>query len=282
MIDEAEVVLRSGVARRWPGAIAVFGPGSESSDVEGASDVAALVEIDGLIDVVARGAGVVRIDDRVVPAGALPIGATRVELSVGEAASDIELPVAERLVVDLRDVEAVPPAEPLAVIENAPVAADAAATTGVIVEGIECSRGHFNDPRAAYCMVCGISMVHLTHRLVRNTRPTLGFAVFDDGSTFALDRSYLVGRTPTGREEPDWAPLTLEDSTVSGTHGEIRLVEWDIEIADLGSTNGTRVWDPMAGAWQTVTETAPVRLTPGTTVAFGHRTFVFESVHRTG
>ena len=66
----------------------------------------------------------------------------------------------------------------------------------VIVTGFVCSRGHFNSPDAAYCGVCGIAMVQLTRRPVEDIRPPLGYLVVDDGSTFLVNRDYVVGREP--------------------------------------------------------------------------------------
>ncbi len=152
----------------------------------------------------------------------------------------------------------------------------------VVVEGILCSRHHFNNPIASYCMVCGISMVHLTHNLVPGPRPTLGFIVFDNGSTYGLDRSYVVGREPGQIGEANVAPLAIHDDneTLSRRHAEIRLVGWDVHIVDLGSTNGTFVWDVSFERWNQIAPNTPVLLSPGDTVALGRRTFVFESVTR--
>lgn len=152
----------------------------------------------------------------------------------------------------------------------------------VVVEGILCSRHHFNNPIASYCMVCGISMVHLTHNLVPGPRPTLGFIVFDNGSTYGLDRSYVVGREPGQIGEVNVAPLAIHDDneTLSRRHAEIRLVGWDVHIVDLGSTNGTFVWDVSFERWNQIAPNTPVLLSPGDTVALGRRTFVFESVTR--
>ncbi|MEO1063197.1 MAG: FHA domain-containing protein [Actinomycetota bacterium] len=152
-----------------------------------------------------------------------------------------------------------------------------------LVPGILCSRGHFNNPQARYCMVCGISMVHLTHRVVHQPRPTLGFAVFDDGATYAFDRAYVVGRDPEDEaQERDAEALLLDDAerTVSRAHAEIRPVEWDVVLVDLGSTNGTFVWNPPAGRWDRLEPGAQRRLESGAAVSIGRRTFVFESVHR--
>ncbi|MCP5030167.1 MAG: FHA domain-containing protein [Actinomycetia bacterium] len=149
-----------------------------------------------------------------------------------------------------------------------------------MVHGILCSRSHFNNPSASYCMVCGISMVHLTHDLVPGPRPTLGYVVFDDGSTFGLDRSYLVGREPGNTGDTNTAPLSIQDNneTLSRRHAEIRLVDWTVTLVDLGSTNGSFIWDIANECWNQLAAERPVQLVPGDTIALGRRTFVFESV----
>lgn len=154
----------------------------------------------------------------------------------------------------------------------------------VMVEGILCTRGHFNNPRSAYCMVCGISMLHLTPNPVTRPRPTLGFIVFDDGSSFGLDRSYVIGREPTHSDtSPDAPPselLVIHDNndTLSRTHAELRLTNWRVEVIDLGSTNGTYIWDGENDRWTQLVAGQAVELQSGETVALGRRTFVFEGV----
>ncbi len=150
----------------------------------------------------------------------------------------------------------------------------------VVVHGIVCSRDHFNNPAAAFCMVCGISMVHVTHNLVPGIRPTLGFVVFDDGSTFGLDRCYIVGREPGEIADPQVAALTIQDNneTLSRRHAEIRLIDWAVYIVDLHSTNGTFIWDLNLERWNQISPEVPVALSPGDTVALGRRTLVYESV----
>lgn len=204
--------------------------------------------------------------------------------------------------VDLRQVERttgepLPVAMPAPEPEPEPVpAAPAAAPTPAaptpappeaandgteIVHGILCSRQHFNDPRARYCMVCGISMIHLTHNPIPGPRPTLGFVVFDDGATYTLDRSYLLGRDPVP-DEPGFDPLVVSDEerqTVSRAHAEIRLSGWDVTVTDLGSTNGSFLWDAERRSWSQLMANSPITLAGGATVAIGRRTFVFESVH---
>ena len=151
----------------------------------------------------------------------------------------------------------------------------------VIVQGVQCSRRHFNDPRSRFCSSCGISMVHETHNPVPGPRPPLGVIVFEDGTTYSLSSDYVVGRQP--ELDPrvlrgEALPLVLEDSgrTVSRAHAELRLVEWDVHFVNLSGTNGSFVWDTASGQWVRVTD-RPVLLTPGTRIAMGRRTAVFES-----
>lgn len=151
------------------------------------------------------------------------------------------------------------------------------------VQGILCSRQHFNNPIARYCQVCGISMAHATPNLVERPRPTLGFIVFDDGTTFALDRSYAIGRELPEVVDPDMTPLVIDDPehSVSRRHAELRLDGWDVVVRDVGSSNGTRVWNPPTSSWQRLQTGEPLALRDGTYVAVGRRVFVYEPAVRT-
>lgn len=150
----------------------------------------------------------------------------------------------------------------------------------VEVEGILCSRKHFNNPANAYCMVCGLPLEHLADERVRGPRPTLGFIVFDNGATYGLDRSYLIGREPKRQPEQTAEPLVIrsDNETLSRTHAELRLVGWQVQLIDLGSTNGTYIWNAPADRWDKLKPNTAVDLSSGATVAVGRRTFVFEGV----
>lgn len=152
----------------------------------------------------------------------------------------------------------------------------------VEVQGILCQRHHFNNPNSSNCMVCGLSMLHLTHNLVKGPRPTLGFIVFDDGAAFGLDRSYVIGREPVPPADSTPELLILHDNneTLSRTHAELRLTNWAVELVDLESTNGTYIWDQTFERWNQLAPGHSVELKSGDTVALGRRTFVFESVSR--
>jgi len=144
-----------------------------------------------------------------------------------------------------------------------------------------CARGHLNDPRSHFCVLCGIRMNERTGVLVTGLRPPLGLLVFDSGLTYTVDAGYLIGRMPDADERVRTGVLraiTMDDPAVSMSrvHAEVRLTDWDVELVDLGSSNGTSIAAP-GQDWMQLIEQQPYRLAPGTRVRLGNCTFVFES-----
>jgi hypothetical protein len=128
------------------------------------------------------------------------------------------------------------------------------------VEGIYCKNGHFNDPEARYCAVCGISMGQLTKIRQQGKRPPLGVLILSDGSVCQLDADYVIGREPTldsavadGRARP--LRLMGASGVVSRIHARVELDGWQVFITDLKSANGTQVLQPG--------ERNPISLQPG-------------------
>lgn len=150
-----------------------------------------------------------------------------------------------------------------------------------IVEGIECSRGHFNHPDARYCMQCGIAMVHRTKKTFFNVRPSLGVVVFEDGSIYHMNIDYVVGREPSIDETVDSGdaePLTLpDDGRISRAHLYLRRESWDVYVIDR-SANGTEML--IDGSWQKLRRGDRYRLEPGTEVRLGTYRFSFDHHHR--
>jgi hypothetical protein len=155
----------------------------------------------------------------------------------------------------------------------------------VVVRGITCARGHFNDPTSIYCAICGISMVQQTHNLVDGPRPPLGVLVLDDGSVYGLSQPYVLGREPEQAPEVqagEARPLALEDPavTMSRVHAKVQLVDWSVVLVDAGSANGTFVAAPGETEWTRLPSGGQAVLLPGTKVALGGRTLVFDSHHK--
>jgi len=153
---------------------------------------------------------------------------------------------------------------------------------GAIVQGVRCSRQHFNNPNSLYCRVCGISMTQQTHQRVEGERPPLGVLVCDDGATFGLDGDYAIGSDPRG--EPGVIsglaqPLVIGELAdgVAPTHVIIHLDGWDVHALNRSPNapaavlnRGDTQWTPLPpGQW--------AKLEPGSYIGFAGRHLVYES-----
>ena len=182
-------------------------------------------------------------------------------------------------VESLGDVE--PEARAPLPLEPEEAAAPSDAQHTDLVEGVYCKRGHFTDPESQFCIVCGIGLYE-TKIKRKGVRPELGFLVFDDGSVFHLDHDYVLGRQPEVDEEVKAGTvrgLRLEDSggTVSRAHAIVRLVGWNVTIADRKSQNGTLVAAKGSEQFVPVSREQPITLVPGSRIQLGQRTLVYES-----
>jgi hypothetical protein len=155
---------------------------------------------------------------------------------------------------------------------------------GMIISGVYCKNGHFDDPEALFCAVCGISMNQQSLVPRPGPRPPLGVLVLDDGSVFQLDKDYIIGREPSldasvasGRSRP--LRVADESGIVSRVHAKVQLDGWRVLITDLGSANGTRIKLPKQPADQGLLPQVPVVLAPGSQIDLGGRGFRYES-HR--
>jgi hypothetical protein len=221
----------------------------------------------------------------VVPGGGLRLLAPR-DTSVGiPPVAQTPNPEHAFVAVVLTDAVADEPRAPLPIaVENADdlavTANDDAAV--VLVAGYRCGRGHFNSPDAAFCGVCGLGMAQLTHRPVRDVRPPLGYLVLDDGAIFLVDRDYVIGRDP-GRDADVQAgraaaiSLTDHERKISRTHANVVLDEWKVTVVDRGSANGTFLQRPGDTNRIRLKRNEPVTIGPGTRIAIGTHTIVFDS-----
>lgn len=176
------------------------------------------------------------------------------------------------------------PRPPLPVLGAEGAQAEDQAPAGPTVQGIVCSRGHFNNPKALYCSSCGISTVQQTRNLQPGVRPPLGIIVLDDGSTYSLDSDYVFGWDPS----PDPVVVSGQaravvlrdaENTIWQMHTEIRLQGWDVAVVDRGSPVGTFVYPPGSPGWVRLAPDTPTPVRSGTYVLVGRRTLVFDSHH---
>jgi hypothetical protein len=155
---------------------------------------------------------------------------------------------------------------------------------GPLIQGVYCKNGHFDDPEALFCAICGISMNQQTLVPRPGERPPLGVLLLDDGSVFQLDSDYVLGREPSldaSVAEGKARPLRISDETgiVSRVHVKVHLDGWRVLVTDLGSANGTRVLLPRQPADQPLAPQVPIVLATGSQVDLGGRGFRYES-HR--
>ena len=156
----------------------------------------------------------------------------------------------------------VPQRDPLPLGAEAPEAQDLGLIEMpvTVVEGIYCKNGHFNDPEARSCAVCGVSLGHLGKVRQNGNRPPLGVLILGDGSVCQLDADYVIGREPTldsAVAEGRARPLRLMDASgvVSRIHARVELDGWHVFITDMNSANGTQILLPG--------ERNPTNLQPG-------------------
>jgi hypothetical protein len=156
----------------------------------------------------------------------------------------------------------VPQRDPLPLGAEPPEAKDLGLVEmpSAIVEGVYCANGHFNDPEAHYCAVCGLGMSQPPNARQKDKRPPLGVLILGDGSVCQLDADYVIGREPTldsavaeGRARP--LRLAGASGVVSRTHARVELDGWQVFISDLNSANGTQILLPG--------ERNPINLEPG-------------------
>ena len=258
---------------------------------------------------IAGGDPVLRLGGRDVDGWSVrvPSGFRSLDVGVEGAAPDARLDlrdgVGAGVGVVLTAPAAVPmaPAEPAAVAPPAPVAMSAPEPSAVAppaavampapepgvpeVWGIRCKKGHFNDPEARYCGICGIHMVQDKSPRVKGPRPLLGYLVLDDGMSFKLDTDYVMGSDPHGHEAVASGiarPLvvTAEGGVVSPVHARVVLRDWDVFVSDCGSVYGTHVWSPGAPDWQRLAPEQEVKLGAGSQVMLAQRGFMFQPVNK--
>lgn len=177
-----------------------------------------------------------------------------------------------------------PDRPPLPKVADLPPGTSSYVSEAPIIQGVYCKNGHFDDPEALFCAVCGISMNQQTLVPRPGARPPLGVLVLDDGAVFQLDHDYVIGREPTldasvasGRARP--LKVTDDSGIVSRVHAGIQLDGWRVLLSDLGSANGTRVRLPKQDLDAPLAPQVPVVLAAGSQIDLGGRMFRYES-HR--
>lgn len=152
----------------------------------------------------------------------------------------------------------------------------------VTVKGVSCGRGHFNDPAARFCRVCGLGMRQGERSETEGARPPLGSLVWDHGGSDEIEADVVIGREPqhdprVAAGEAEGLVPSEEVASLSRIHAEITLDGWVARLTDRGSSNGTFVWDPDMNQWRRLDAGVPIVLEAGMRLGFAERMAVFET-----
>ena len=128
-----------------------------------------------------------------------------------------------------------------------------AAPSGPAVWAAICPNRHWSPPYAPHCRVCGAPVADQQPQQI--SRPPLGRLTVSTGANLTLDRGVILGRAPQSAVDGADRPhlIKLDSPEISRLHAEVRLVEWQVFVRDLGSGNGTTL---------TLPGRAPERLRP--------------------
>lgn len=219
-----------------------------------------------------------------VPVGAHPASPTPAAERPGPAPLGFaSLPGGAFKIVELRPPNPAPAAAPLPVAQpRTPNDSPEAPSGAVRVRGVNCGRGHFNDPRARFSAVCGLAMFQTSIVMQEGPRPPLGVLLLSNGESFPLNTNLVLGREPgvhpavSSGEAVGLVPTSMGPS-LSRLHAQVRLEGWDVVLIDEGSTNGTFVWDETRRQWNRLVAHQPYVLRPGDQLAFGALTATFET-----
>jgi len=149
---------------------------------------------------------------------------------------------------------------------------------GPSVHAVRCPTGHLNPLHLGTCRRCGSAIQEQSPITV--PRPVLGVLRLSTGGEISLDRSVLLGRSPSpdrmiAGERPHVVKLPSPEQDISRDHLEVRIDGWHVLVTDLNSTNGTWVLRPGAPPERLRPDT-PTMIEPGTSVSVAEEvTFTF-------
>lgn len=109
---------------------------------------------------------------------------------------------------------------------------------GPEVLAINCVNGHPNPVHASSCRICGGA---LNGKIVHVKRPSLGTLVASTGGSVTLDADVIVGRLPKAAPGTGVHLMAVASPTksISKSHCRINIDDWELNLEDLNSTNGT-------------------------------------------
>lgn len=144
------------------------------------------------------------------------------------------------------------------------------AEQGDMVLALQCPNRHPNPPDARQCRRCGAPLQGQPQLI---GKPVLATLRPNSGQPLDVDRSVLIGRSPTAnrvaREAlPRLLTVPSPSHDISRTHLEVSPDGWNLTVTDLHSTNGTRLVRP-SGEHEQLPPGEPVPVHPGCVLDLG-------------
>lgn len=178
--------------------------------------------------------------------------------------------------LDLRHV-LVPGSPPLPLASSPGAALDRPEAPGVY-----CDRGHFNHPGASRCARCGHPIAPGS-QAVSGPRPPVGVLLADDGSIWALDKSYLIGADPTSAGEVRTGAVRAiamragANHTMSPVQAEVKVSGWSVYLVDRGAEGGAYWQGSSSSGWVQLGRNEQRELPDGSHLSCGGRVLTYLS-----
>lgn len=156
----------------------------------------------------------------------------------------------------------------------APTGGTAGQPRGELVAGTACGSGHFNHPRARYCLHCGCQLPAGGRGSVQAPRPPLGTLVGEDGTAYVLEADLAV------IEESPFASLRvigIAKHPPAPVRVEIKLAGWEPVACSQGRFLGLAL---PSGEYRMIEPGAEVPVLPGSELLIGSHWLRYESYHQ--
>ena len=150
------------------------------------------------------------------------------------------------------------------------------------VPGVYCERGHLNHPGSSRCARCGRAIAPGA-QAASGPRPPVGVLLADDGSIWALDKSYLIGADPASAGEVRMGTARAISMRAGANHtmapiqSEVKVSGWNVYLVDRGADGGAYWQGPSGTGWVQLGRNEQRELTDGAHISCGGRVLTYLS-----
>ena len=150
------------------------------------------------------------------------------------------------------------------------------------VPGVYCERGHLNHPGSSRCARCGRAIAP-SAQAASGPRPPVGVLLADDGSIWALHKSYLIGADPGSAGEVRMGTAHAISMRAGANHSmapiqsEVKVSGWNVYLVDRGADGGAYWQGPSGSGWVQLGRNEQRELTDGAHLSCGGRVLTYLS-----